>query len=769
MGLLSSKEKYTVNVTVQPVFEEGQIPTSALNGIIKGILDDSDIVPSMLNELTQCMGIRAMSAMYHIEQQGYNPGIPSAQVISYISAKSEVIEAIEANIGKSITPEYYYMGPLNSMHYGWQYCHDALGYNAETNELTVLSAQVGQKCYLTDMVATYLKRDYDWMVESNDMGMLDQLGPSPRSGFRPSAPFNTLSGMGVYAAQPAYEVSDVATDDYITLSYEFQDESGSFVTRGQIITMSQFDNIADFHMCRYKDSSGKIGFFTYLQGSGTYPAIDQALALEHQPLGTYFPWCYFRLFGQPAKEFEVPDTVKQMIDWCDKLGVSYDKLYDGVAADPNVDDVEQSLLLMAITPGNTNQSCREYLFKHFAALHSNSLPQAALDPTLVGKLETFTSSPSQMQHIQDNRFAMSFQFSGITRRRVPGKVGRKNTYNSYFGQMSQSNHVFMTQGSGGVGVSSTTSTQPGWVYQYQVLDSVYEEIIVYGLRVNYEVHGKKGFAAGADQPELLIPVDRAIAKTMSVPSREQLLCRALTLMVNTVIITKTPWYASAGFKIILLVVAVVVTLLSGGTAWQSIVAAASIGVGALAITVLTIIVQAVVLSYGVKLFAKLVGPELALVIAVVAVAYGNSMAATSQASAAWADNLISFGTALVKEGGTLQQQQLTKEMEELLANAESFSAWAEDQMDGLGDKMAELGLNPAIVGLEAFDVVKMGPQLVLGEEPGNYYQRTVHSGNVGPLAYTMTENYVSAKLTLPTFNQTSEVIEDGGDERLYSV
>lgn len=83
-------------------------------------------------------------------------------------------------------------------------------------------------------------------------------------------------------------------------------------------------------------------------------------------------------------------------------------------------------------------------------------------------------------------------------------------------------------------------------------------------------------------------------------------------------------------------------------------------------------------------------------------------------------------------------------------------------MDGLGDKMQALGLNPAIVGLNSFDVVKMGPQLVLGESPTDYYSRTVHAGNIGLLSIEMTESFVAVKTQLPSFNQTQENFNYGG-------
>ena len=747
MGLFSSKKKYTVNVTTQPVFDEDQIPTSALNGIIRGIMQDGDLVENMLESVSQSIGVNASNGFNWLKRQDYPIGFPQSQLKTYISARTEMLQAIAANIGKTITAEYAFMGPLNSMHWGWQHCYSALGYNAATNELTLLSAQTGFKCYLADMVATYLREDYDWMLESNDMGMLDQRGPSPRSGYLPSAPFNTLSGMGQFAAQPAYEVSDVATDDYLTITYEFEQAPGVFIRRGITVSMGNIDNTGDYHQCRYTDSDGKTGFFTYLNGSGTYPAIDRAMLFTDQGLGNFLPWTYFRVKNQPAPDVESAETIAQMSKWCEYLGVNYDTLLDGVHQDGDVEDVAQTLMYFGANPGDKNPACIEYLFKHFEVLHNNSLSQRELVDGLYQEMQAFTSSPSQAQRIADNRFAMTFQYSGIQRQRVPGKIGVQGTWASEYAEISQNSQTYMTQSTTGVGTAQAAPKQPAWIYRHQVLDSVYEEIAVFGLRVNYEVHSKKGFAAGGQDQELLIPVDWSVMRTLGVPAQEQALCRFLRFQVNTVIITKTPWYASSIFKAILIIVAVVITVLSAGAAWQSIVAAAAVGIGALAITVLTYIVGYFAISYGVKLFVKEFGPRigfLAAIVAIAAAAYGYS------ADASWASTLTSISSNLTQEAQAVQAGLLQDAVEEL----QDFQAWAAGQWDNLLEKKEALGLNPMLIGIDAFDVVKFTPSIVIGESPSSFFDRTIHAGNLSAASIETTEYYASSMLQLPQFNAT---------------
>lgn len=752
MGLFSSKKKYKVFVTTQNVFEEESIPNSALNGITKALLGDTDLVDHMLEDVTSSIGIRASNGYLDIKRQDYAIGLPSSGMKSYISAEQQVYDAIVANIGQTIKPEYYYMGPLNSMHFGWQYCYGALGYSPETNELQALVTPEGIKCYLADIIATYPRADYDWMVETNDMGMLAQMGPPPNSGYLPSAPYNKLDTIGKYAEQPPFEISDVATEEYVTIIYEYEYPKGTFNRRGLAVSMGAFASDADFHMCRYVAANGKTGFFTYQNGTGTYPAIDTAMRLQTDNLGAYLPWTYFRSGGNKTEDIETAETMKIMRNWCAKLGVDYDAMNEGVHEDPNVDDVEQTILFFAANPGDKHPACIEYLFKYFSVMFDNSVPYDGLVDGLYQKMQAFTSSPSQLQHIADKRFGMSFQYSGIQRQRVPGKIGKKGTYTSEYTLYSQNTQKFLTQTSTGTGTETMVTQQPAWVYRYQVMDGMYEEVAVFGLRVNYEVHRKKGYAADKDSTKLLIPVDYTVLKTMGVPAQEQALCRFLRLQINTVIVEETPWYASDFFQVILVAVAVVITIYTAGSAWGTIAAAAAIGTSALVITVVTIIVQALVVNYGVKLFVKEFGPRVGFIAAVAAVALGSVYNITATKPAGWADALVAVGNNLTVESGEAYQTAIG----EVLKEMQDFNIWAGEQMDNLGQKMDELGLNTPVVGLDGLDVVKLAPGLVIGESPSAYYGRTVHSGNIGTVGFDMVEYYATTMLQLPQLKDVED-------------
>lgn len=742
MGWFSSKKKTIVNTTVQRVFEDTQIPDSVQTGIVKSILASGDMNEYIMEELAGSLGVRAARGYLWAKNNDYAFGIPEAQVNSVVTAKNIVLSTIASEVGQAITSDYYKYGPMNSIHYGWTWLMANAGYNPKTNELTGFSTVVGFPCYLTDMVATYPQEDYDFITATNDFEMFAQWGPSPNSGFTPTNPYNYLGGMGQYAAQSSYVVSPTATSQFVTVTYEYVNAAGVIVRVPLNVALPE-DLSFDYHQVRYLRADGEYGFWTYMEGAGLYPDIDGAYNMEFQNLGTYLPWCYFRHHGRRVQE-EYPEQYAHAVKWAKYLGVDYDQLDEGVHADPDVDDVEQALLIFGVNPAAQTQSELTYLFEYFNILHFNSLSQTELADNLAEKFGAFSNSPSQVQVVQDAIFEMGFQFSGITKKRVPGKIAAKGKFTG----------TYEPAVNGGTG----TAPQPAYVFRKQVIDSMYEEVAVFGLRVSYKVSNKKGFSAGPGQPELLVPIDRTLLKSLSMRNREQLLSRSLYMVVNTLVTIKSPWYASTFFRVILVVIAIVITILSAGAAWASIVAALAVGYTALAITVLTYIISAVAIRYATKLFVKEFGPQVAFIAAVAAMAYGSYTGATAiEGSATWADSLVAVGNNLVSAANEAQKALVDGIEDDIVA----FQEYAKGEFDNLKEQRELLGLNPQFSGLNGLDIVTMQPMQVWGESPTDLYNRTVHSGNIGASSYDIASGYVDFMLKLPTINDMEEVPANG--------
>ena len=741
MGWFSSKKKTVVNTTVQRIFEDTNIPDSVGTGVLKGILSGEDISPFIMEELAASLGVRAARGYLWAQNNNYIPGIPSAQVNSVVRAKNIVLSTIAAEVGQSITADYYKFGPTNTIHYGWVWLMVNAGYVPQTNELTAMSAAVGFPCYLTNMVATYPQEDFDFIQVTHDYEMLAQWGPAPSSGYTPTHPYNYLGGVGQYAAQSTYNVSPTATENQLTITYEYRDAAG-VIQRVDIPLVLPASTEDDHHQVRYQAANGTYGFWTYKEGSGVYPDIDGAYNMEFDDLGTYLPWCYFRHNGQRVAD-SYPDEYKHALKWAKFLGVNYDTIDEGVHEDGDVDDVEQCLMMFGVAPSGQSEAELNYLFEYFSILHLNSLSQMQMADNLQEKFGAFSNSPSQIQVIQDRIFQMTFQFSGITKKRVPGKIAATGKFTG----------TYESAMSGGTGAAM----QPAYIYRKQVMDSMYEEVAVFNLQLTYKITDKKGFSANNKDPELLIPVDRTLLRSLSMRNKEQLLARSLHMVVNTKITIKSPWYSSSIFRVIMVVVAVVITILSAGSAWASIVAALSVGLTSLAITVLTYILTGIAISYAVKLFVKEYGPQVGFIAAVAAMAYGAYSGAGMPGGATWGESMLAVGNNLAKTSTAVQQDMI----EDVANDIQTFQEYAQGKFDSLKEQRDQLGLNTVTTGLNGLDIVYLSPMQVWGESPQDFYTRTVHSGNIGAASFDVASGFVDHMLELPTIEDMEEVPSNG--------
>lgn len=736
MGIFSVKKKVIVNTTVQRVFEEASIPDSPKSGIIKGIMAGDDLVEYMLEQTSGSLGIRADVGYNWAKSNDYFWGMPQSKILSGIDARQIVAQTIARSEGP-ITTYYNNYGALNSIHWAYTECIRLWQWNPVTNRLPGLEAGRGQ-VYLYDIVPYYSKDTLDWNKDVFTLGLLENWGFSPLSGVTPSRPYNTVGGMGQYANQSPYKQS-ANTTDYVIITYEWKDSNG-VIQKGTHRIDMLMDLEADYHQVRFRRSNGTVGFFTYKQGSGTYPDIDGVFTIKYEAAGTYYPWAYFHFNKLPAQA----QGAKAFWDckkWCRYLGADYEKLMDTVQLDPNLQDVQQSILFMGVNPGSEEQYDQNYLFEYCAWLYHNGIRQRQKAQGLPDKFGDYSNALDQVITIQDKHFGMDFSYSGIKFERKTGKVAPVGKFTGK--QLTAENSS---------GLLSTI--QPAYRYQKQVLDAVYEEVTIFNPQLHYRVTHKKGHVAGPGAKELLFPLDKAIVDQLSVRGKEKLLARALHMCVNTLTIIKAPWYSSTFFKIILIAVAIVVTVFTLGQAWQTIMAAAALGATALAITILQMVVTAIAIDYGVKLFVKTVGAELGLLTAVLLMAvsaYGMSTEAT------WSENLMAISSNMAKTAS----QDLQAEMAQLMKDISAELATFDDMMAGLDETAKELGLGKTPL-LGPLDVMHMSPAIIPGETPGDFFQRTIHTGNIGAASLDVAQHFVATKLTLPDINETINEVNGYG-------
>ena len=204
------------------------------------------------------------------------------------------------------------------------------------------------------------------------------------------------------------------------------------------------------------------------------------------------------------------------------------------------------------------------------------------------------------------------------------------------------------------------------------------------------------------------------------------------------------WYQTDAFSVVMVIVAITITVWS----WGSMAAQAWALVGAGLYTAAAILVIGVLLEYlaiylTFKLFVRVFGVKMVFVIAIVAALVGVSGAidAGGVAGAPWAGDLLTISSGLTTAVGN----KLKSDMNDLIGEAKSLLD--EEKADTEILKTAQQLLD---------NNIHLDPFVIFGESSQDFYNRTIHSGNIGVIGLDAISSYVDIALTLPKLSNTVE-------------
>ena len=722
MGLFSSKKVRTVTVSsvANRVIEDRLVPNSLKTGFTKGILKGDQLIEYVMEELVDSVGMKA-ERMYTFGKKSYLNGLPSSAIRTTTEGVSLVKAAIESTVGYSIDIEYYKYAPLNNIHYGWGVLVEDYGYNKVSNTLDVLSAQIGKTVYLDNMIMVIPVES----LTSVDTISLNQWGTPPNAGL---TPVRTVTTNVPYTP---YMVSPVATYDFLSVTYVWLDDK-SVLNKGELtIPVIATDDDHFYFQVKYGvKGSVPNKYWTYRDGSNIYPEVDDIFHSSEPTIGSFFPWGYVRFNGRAINDpstREYKDN-KKLLSY---LGLNYEDLTYAISENPDKDSIEQAMVIMAIPPSTSNEIEKRYLFDFFKRLHTS------VGELAIGNEVAWT--------VQDSKFQMALRVKGLKRSFLAGSVGTKGTYTAGSGALGSTITVpgYPDAEGNATSVEQAVSS-PYHFYRRQVTSRVYEEIQVYGLEQTlyvYEGHSTSNI--------LLIPIDHSISDEYSIAEREELYARSIHYLFNTKTVTEysIKWYQQSWFKIVMIIIAIVVTIFYDWSG-SALSAALMLGEYALAAEILLLIVleavvMSIVINAAMKLFVKLVGPEVAMVFAIVAMVYGGYTAidAGSIAGAPWAQELLSLGSNLAKLSS---ETQLANSLAGISKEADIFSLEMNEKWTFLKAKEKEL--------LEEDNF--LSTLNIPGEDPSTFFYRTTHAGNIGIVSLDAIHVFADEALRLPEFKDS---------------
>ena len=751
MGLFSTKKKTSVNTTVSRLIEDDRVTSSIPPSIIKSIYQNDDqIVENVLEGLVASIGMRA-NRMYDYAKNNYAYGLPSSQLL--IDGKDALLveNTVKGQVGATATVEYYKFAPLNILHKAWQTLVEDYDYKSSTNTLDTLTTSIGKTVYLHDMQVVITQATFDNL---GGMGF-EQWGLPANAGQTPVRLANTSN----IAVHTPYRVDPLAAEDSVLVTYVWVVPTptvvdGVTITK-EILHTDSFsipyadavdEDELDYFQVKYL-LNGEAGYWTYLEGDGAIPALDNIFHTDTSGLGSFFPFTYFR-YNKTSMAADVNSagyiTSNKMMKY---LGIDYADMIESINSNPDIGDVEQAMLLFAVPANTTNELEQRYLFDFFTKI---ALEQESLGYPVMSEVEVKNQfanhnydPPARVSMvIQDSRFKMTLRMDAIYRKKHVGNIGEIGSYSSGYTTETSTYEIQQWDGESGYYTTTETRSIPVHYYRKQISTTVYEEVKMYDLEMVYHIWGQYNTVGDDTDAILLVPLDYSITNTYTIADRELLYARSLNFVFNSRVITKIKWYQQGAFKILLLIVAVVVMIFTYGATWQATVASlAAMSTTALASAILTYILQYIVISYLVRLFIKLVGVKIAFLVAIIAAVAGAYFAidAGSIAGAPWAQDLLSIASNLTDGIGDAIQGLYA----DLQGEYADFAVWVEDQTKLL-DKANEL--------LETSSI--LSPFVIFGESPNDFYNRTVHSGNIGIAGIDAISSYVDIALTLPKLPDT---------------
>lgn len=286
---------------------------------------------------------------------------------------------------------------------------------------------------------------------------------------------------------------------------------------------------------------------------------------------------------------------------------------------------------------------------------------------------------------------------------------------------------------------------------------MYREITVVNLRhINFVYQGHTvntslSDSADEDNYNFIVPLDYFIAQESgSLFDREKLYVEAAKLVFNCYEKKKLKWYQRGWFKVILVVIAVVVTVFTGvGGAF---VAALEAGIAATVLFLVQTVLVSALIQYGFQMLVDILGVEIGILLAIVA-AVASFMVGDATGILS-AENLMTASSGFIMGSDA----SLSADMEKL---ADDMAAWTEEAQkleDELNEAFEELDTDTFF---NPYDFINSGNIFIPNEVPEEYFNRTIHTGNIGVGVLSVPENYVDNALTLPTVSRFKGYDETG--------
>lgn len=675
---------------------------------------------------------------------------------------TQLVSTLNTILG--FTPDIVYQefGKANYYHIAKYTLQESYGYNPITNEVLNESDRIGKNVFLKDIVIELNQNT----VDLSDQVQLVFQGPAATSGYTPfrlamprphsqiqitsAIPDSKCTFVLCYADGLGKEVSYNITMDYSNYVSpneappESIDENTELEYDPNVIApnIPAPTTDADYVMAYYtytRNAKEYAEYFTYRTGTNLIAKLEEVVG-SVEKTGIYPPRLYARMRGTNyVKYTENTPEYKSMTKFGKLLGIKWKEWVEEVHANMSgLKYVREIFLTFALEANSKNKLIHQYLYHYFDAAYRGLPNISAKGYTVKGKfINKVVDVPASARqgvtiYLKDSLHTSGISFAAIDKQTIKGTITDVGKYTFKY-------------------------TNRAHTYYYQETESTYIAVSVYNLQSVDRMDNNYSFTPSGTSEDLIVPLDLAITANLNSVELEKLYSMSMQLVVNTYQKVKEKWYQTGIFKFIMFVVAVVITVFfppAGVAALSAMAVVVGIGM-AIAVSVAIRLLQKLVIALG---LSSTIFQVIMVILAVVAAVYGGYLGYTNTTGMAGmtASNVMLASNAAFAMANAGNQSALIKAMNQYQQSVLDLQA----RDESLKDKIEALGLLQVPTPDVMIYLPPVSLDIRLGEEPEDYYEKSIHNVNVGTYVYDYIESYVDINTLLPDLNQLSINLEN---------
>ena len=512
--------------------------------------------------------------------------------------------------------------------------------------------------------------------------------------------------------------------------------------------------------------TSEVLYFFYRIGRGKYPELDN-LVHNQVMASPYFPSIPLRVDNKDytTEEHQKTQLFKTSEKFLDKLGIDIHEIADNINDNDQIDEIDYAFIVFGVDIKTENWATKEYLWRFFKHLDGMSMYVKDDFQQWENSGGPSNGSPKtntlRIRHprYEKDRYNIELQWQYIETSVETGSVGK-------IGDIQIVSGTGVTWNFRGTDMVLDASTL---YVRKQITENSYEEMRVVGLV--YENHVYNGHSVilttqdAFDDPDengFIIPLNRAILQDMSLKHVTQLAYNCTHAVFNSYQVVKKRWYQRGWFKVLMVIVAIVITVVTMGSdggsslAWAwSLSAASALGATGLLLTYLAatiyvlgaMVLSSLLIDGATSLFGEELGQIIGAIATMVAMNWGNWQNTFNNMSkqSLTASQVMRGSMAVVDTYNNYVQGQIVGLAKDMEKEREEY----EHEYERIQALYKEFfNPNAGLLDLEGF--IDAGNHFMY-ENPNTFFSRTLLTGSdVARITNSMIENFADLGLELPT-------------------